>query len=99
VYPVGDPPLKLTVPALFEKAGSAVHKLNTLPLLTETTESSFGLNVSVPSAALIGFPEVSTCTRTLKVLPVVNTPVEGLTAIVAAFVNTGKRVTIITKTK
>jgi hypothetical protein len=87
VYPEGNPPLKLIVPAEFEKVGSVTHKLKIEPdRLTETTDNSFGLNEIEPSAAFIGFPDVFTVTLTVKVEPEVYTPVFGESDKVAASV-------------
>jgi hypothetical protein len=85
VYPEGNPPLKLIVPAPFENAGSATHRLKIeLVRLTLTTVSSRGLKLTVPSAALIGAPAEFTITRTVKVLLLVYTPVLGEIPKVAA---------------
>jgi hypothetical protein len=55
VYPEGRPPLKSTVPAELEKAGSVTHKLKIeLERLIEVTDNSRGLNEITPSAALMG---------------------------------------------
>jgi hypothetical protein len=78
------------VPAVFEKAGSVVQRLNIDDVRdTETTDNSRGLNDKVPSAALTGTPAVLTSTVTVNVAPVLYTPVPGDTASVAAYVNTG----------
>jgi len=92
VYPLGEPPLKETIPAVFEKAGSEVQRLKIeLVRDTDTTDNSRGLKDKVPSAALTAFPEVLTTTDTVKVLPVLYTPVAGLTDKVDAKLYCGTR--------
>jgi hypothetical protein len=74
------------VPAALEKVGSVVQRLNIEDVReTDTTCSSFGLKLNVPSAALIGAPLVLTTTRTVKVLPVEYTPVAGVRDNVEAY--------------
>jgi hypothetical protein len=94
VNPAGEPPLKLIVPALLENVGSAIQRLKIeLARVTLTTESSRGLKLRVPSAALIDCPPELTFTRT------VNVPFELYTPVLGEIDNVAAKATLAEKIK
>jgi len=67
------------VPALLEKAGSSTHKVKIDPdLLIEITSSNEAGKFTTASALFIALPPVLTKMLTLRILPTVKSPAEGL---------------------
>src|SRR3989338_8946032 len=76
---VGNPPLKVIVPALFEKAGSSTHKEKTDPdLLTETTSKRLAGKFITASELFIAWLWALTKTLVVKIFPTEKLPDEGL---------------------
>src|SRR3989344_739138 len=86
-------PSKLTVPALFEKDGSAGQRERMDPCLEiETTSSLSHGNDTTPETAFIAWPTLSTVTFTEKVLPTLYEPDGGEKLSVAARAESGARI-------
>ena len=83
---VGAPPLKDKVPAAFEKVGSSTQREKIDPdLLKETTSKRPLGKFIVASALLTATLSVSIKTLTVKILPTVKLPDDGLKYAVAAW--------------
>src|SRR3990167_7012090 len=86
-------PSKLTVPALFEKDGSAGQRERMDPCLEiETTSSLSHGNDTTPETAFIAWPALSTVTFTENVLPTPYEPDGGEKLSVAACAESGARI-------
>ena len=83
---VGNPPLNVILPIELENAGSSTHKVKIdHDLLTEITSSNEVGKLMTASALFIAVPSVSTKMLTLRILPTVRFPEEGLRLREAAY--------------
>jgi hypothetical protein len=97
---VGLPPPRSIVPAVLEKVGSVVQRVNADPVLPTPVTDSFVLSkVSFPSTALMLFDCGFTCIVAVNDCPTEYVPVLGDTATSAACVKRGKEKTNTKKQK